>query len=357
MAIRLEHQPVGISGLAAYAAGSGRKRERDLKYGVQLAQQGQGRRDKYNLQANQQAFSLQRDADQREFTLDRDEIRDAITLDRERDRERWYTEREERAHKRDDFEHERDKGYDAFKHGRSVYEDAVGRGLLALAIPTPEGVPKELLEKIEANREAMRKFTDGTFDLDDKESGPAFEKAYREHQRLLGLIPERSATDKSSENIVTLGGSTYQYVNGKLELLPKDDDPQQARNKDLYRRADALRKERYGVGDPAELQGQLKYPERQGQLEEAKRLQGIDEAFVNPNSIAAGKIALDKAAASPSVMDGNQQFGGGSQGGQVAAAPTPQQRAAMPGASRTIKDARAGVPEAIRALKERGISY
>ncbi len=348
MAIRLEHQPVGISGLAAYAAGAGRKRERDLKYGIQLAQQGQARRDKYNLQANQQAFSLQRDADQRQFTLDRDEIRDAFTLDREKDRERWHTEREERGHKRDDFEHERDIERDDFEHGRSVHAERVERGLEALAIPTPEGVPKELLEKIDANRKAMRKFTDGTFDLDDKESGPAFEEAYRKHQKYLSLIPEKSNQDKASENIVTYGGSTYQFINGKLELLPKDEPAEQT----VPFRGQLITVSEYEKFYDQSVKERDRYERRKEQFPD-KDLGDPPKVLPPLRDILYPEQQVD----GPSVQGLPPQ-----QRGVAPPPPTPQQRAWGPVVSEAIKAARSDVPseerEAARwALEIRGISW
>lgn len=57
MAIRFEYSPGATGGLAAYAAGSGRRRQRELKYAVDLAQRGQERRDRFNLIGQQQNFA------------------------------------------------------------------------------------------------------------------------------------------------------------------------------------------------------------------------------------------------------------------------------------------------------------
>src|SRR3990167_704361 len=172
MAIRLEHQPVGIAGLAAYAAGSGRRKERDRKYATDIIQNQQARADKYNLIANQQAFQVNRDQNQQAFIAGRERARNQWEFGRDQAQNKFQLERdaaqdkamgEREAARLKEFA-ERDK----LDFARSKSEDSRDYARSILAKPIPEGVPADMRRKLEKSRSAIGEMATSKFDLADQ---------------------------------------------------------------------------------------------------------------------------------------------------------------------------------------------
>jgi macrodomain Ter protein organizer (MatP/YcbG family) len=219
MAIRLEHQPVGISGLAAYAAGAGRKRERDLKYGVQLAQQGQGRRDKYNLQANQQQFRIGELNLANQFAKAK-EARGVLQKKADWDKEvaeqnrvRGLRLAEEAKVKAEEIE------YEQFMH-----EQTRARLRHEGLTPIPKGIPKAKLIALEALEKEMGELSDAMrWDTREPEARAEFDRAFNEYNRILGTIREKSVQEKFDESRVTGDDGSRYYIDrhGEPKLLPK----------------------------------------------------------------------------------------------------------------------------------------
>jgi len=82
MAIRLEHQPLAISGVAAYATGLGKSRDRQSKRTLDILREQQQYKFRQGLENQRRQFQLGVEGRRNAFTLDRDAMRDRAALDR-----------------------------------------------------------------------------------------------------------------------------------------------------------------------------------------------------------------------------------------------------------------------------------
>ena len=217
MAIRVTHQPVGIGGLAAYASGRGRQKERDRKYATDLLLSQQGRRDKYNMQATQQAFLLERDQQQAErdvagdvrrnnFRIGEVKLADELATERGEARDKVYADRDKLGFDRDLFLSDRD----------------AARKALAALPATPEGLDPDTLGRINDARSAISAFASRDFDTTEPETGAGLYDSLNDFYSTYNAIEKPSVEEQATKNIVNLDGTQYQYVNGKLDLLPQD---------------------------------------------------------------------------------------------------------------------------------------
>lgn len=274
MAIRFEYQPIGTGGLAAYAVGRGRARERGLKYAADLALRGQERRDRLNLIGQQQQFVRERDERQIDARFFENARQSEATLGRLKYAEMVAAERAEEA-------------------AKAAAERATEAGRGRLELETLEGVRRGELEIPPAAQQELDKLNAASVEalkLGPSELAEFQKRAAVKRRELLGTATPR--TKSTDDEIVRqkLGSNYEQYKtlpwivdNGKLSLptgFKVPEDPAVAKGKadkeygdDVVKRADQLAKE---VDEETD---KPTYPTRQEQLEAAKKIVDTDKAF------------------------------------------------------------------------------
>ena len=196
MAIRLEHQPIGIGGLAAYAAGRGKKKERDRKYFTDIIQNQQARADKYNLAANQQKFQLDRDANQNFLADTRAVAQDRAATDRA------ALQAEERERERDEGRTYAE-GRDALSVARSDFED--GRDYarkVAGDLPDISRLSPGDRKKLEPYINTINTLATSSYDVDEPDTGAGFQDAIKDFYSTYNAFEKPTLADDAASDTV-----------------------------------------------------------------------------------------------------------------------------------------------------------
>src|SRR3990167_3528585 len=370
MAIRLEHQPVGISGLAAYAAGVGRAKERKSKYVTDLLQSQQARADKYNLLAQQQQFILGRDREGARMDAAADARRNAMRV--------GEIELDARLGMQQDESRAKDIGEkDNLDFSRSEFEDRreYARSTLSKLPPIPEYAPADVRRNLEKSRSAIAEMATSKFDLADPDTGAAFDDAVRSYQTDLGSTPKPSQAEQANRDTV------YRDATGKAY-----DDPAPDRTAFSFSTGKSLFEPTASV-ETVPFRGQQvpveMYQEHVKGIGEAQKQwdQGYANAVTTADQAEFKKNAGPRPQSPPSAMDlrypapaSAANSKAATDAAQVtpagaalsaAGAPLQDQPVSSPSAAaggqtmreRAIAAAQAGDANARRALEERGVSW